>query len=604
MLTPEQITQWRTASGLSPTPPTGPTPGVIKPLSERLGLVAPQPPKEPGLFSRIGTDIAKRGANVEADISGTSPESQGENPLVRGVQAASEGFSAVADTGGEILKSLFGALEKVSGRKGSWAAPSNLPQPVKDFGNNVKGGLEMANDELGTILNDWATKHPEAGKALESSLKILSGGGNIAGTIAAADVGSMGANKIPGLGSDVTDFASNARNIYSKVEDTVNAAGEKVLNTPSALKGKVANTIQGKAEAEILATPKEQVYKLNPAERKLWFDNEAGKITSQAEETTTKIKADLQAKADAASKTTEDLQKQLAVASRDKVIELRPKIVKAMGEQSKIYRGLIEEEMAGKENLAIKVDDLKAHIDSQYGDNPGMANTIKEKLGLTETPETLKKGQLPTIQTQPQTKTLGDLYNQTKALRQDISAGAVKGNKVFTSADKLTDDAIHTLTDFMKQNGVDFSEANKFWSKYAPIRDQLVSEAKPFIQTETKTKTFAGTLKRVAEGVDVNNENFIKETEKLVGEPVTKEAKAIVSKLDATEKANLANKVEAEAKLVENEMAKDKSLAKLSSEQFEIERKARVRSRIKKVIIAGLGLLGAKELGITRFFGL
>lgn len=379
--------------------------------------------------------------------------------------------------------------------------------------------------------------------------------------------------------------------ITTKVEQGVNAVKGTASDIASATsdlvskaKGGIGNMVKGKTEAEILATPESQVKNLSASERKVWFDNEAGKINTQAEVTTTKIKTDLKTKTDATSIQTKALQKELATASRDKVIELRPKIVKAMGEQSKIYRNLIDEEMAGKENISINKGDLIQHIETQYADNPQMAQAIKDKLGVG----TLSNEGQPTIHIDQNT-TLGELFDKTKSLKQDISAGATKGTKTFTPTDKLTDDAIHTLTDFMKTKGVDFKEANSFWSKYAPIRNQLVTEAKPFLQTGTQTKTFANTLKRVAEGTDVNNENFINQVEDLVGSPINAENKAIVQKLSTTEKTALADKMESESKLLDAKMAKEKALEKLSSNQFEVERQARLRTVLKKVLKIGFG---------------
>ncbi|MEI6532502.1 MAG: hypothetical protein WCO06_01540 [Candidatus Roizmanbacteria bacterium] len=494
------------------------------------------------------------------------------------------------------LKQRDAILQKIDDAKKNGKDTTNLVKALKytveslDSLNAQIGTKEdRSNQTIDTLTNvaKYPIEHPAQTAILAETLK--------------PETQATIVSKIKPVTSKIETGVNAVKNTAS---DLAGATGSKISDVTSSTKGEIINIIKGKSEAEILATPESKVKTLSPSERKVWFDNQTSKINTNAEATTAKIKADLKKQADATQATTEKLQKDLAVATRDKVIELRPKIVKAMGEQSKIYRNLINEEMAGKENISIKIDDLKAHIDAQFGDNPGQASAIKERLGLTDTPEVVKKGQVPTIQAEAPTKTLGELFDESKALKQEISTGATKGTKVFTSEDKLTDDAIHTLTDFMKKNGVDFKEANQFWSKYAPIRNQLVSEAKPFLQTGTQTKTFAGTLKRVSQGTDVNNENFINEVENLVGKPITKEAKEIVSKLDATAKTELANKISAEQKLLENQMAKDKALSELSSKQFEIERQARVRSMIKKVVITSLGLLGAKELGITKFFGL
>lgn len=555
---------------------------------------------------------------------------EGVKKIGSSIQGASQKYQeGVAQGGaGGILKSTGGLLEGALGTASGFlqtifspltAVTNQAGDKLGELASNPKTLMyHIANSGFGDAIakgeqgvNDWATAHPELATNLSDAVNV-----GLAGVL-----GGKSKIRLPDTATLKGDFA----NLKTGLKDVGVSVKENVVVLKDTIKSKASSITKGKTEAQILATPKEQVYKLNPTERKLYFENEATKISTQSEATTakikaehetktqqladnfrnnksqsfddfknqqnkldteyqnkkdkiiesktkqhqnieqeftdtqTKIKSDLKIQADKTSARIEALQKELATASRDKVIELRPKIVKAMGEQSKIYRKLIAEEMAGKENTPVKIDDLKTHIDTVYGDNPSLATAVKEKLGLTETTPILKKGEVPTIQAEAPTKTLGELYEQTKVLKQDISTGATKGSKVFTPADKLTDDAIHTLTDFMKKNGVDFKEANQFWSKYAPIRDQLASEAKPFLQTGTKTKTFAGTLKRVAEGKDINNENFIKEVENLVGEKITKEAKTIVSKLDKTQKVEIANKIDAENKLLDAQLAKEKT---------------------------------------------
>ena len=345
-----------------------------------------------------------------------------------------------------------------------------------------------------------------------------------------------------------------------------------------------------KSKNEVLATPENKVHTLSSAERKAWFENKQEQITSQSEAVSQRVKQNLKLAAEKSAQEAEALQRELAVTSRDKVIELRPKIIKAMGEQSKVYRSLVDEAMAGKENIPIKTDDLKGFIDSRFAEDPARAAQIKAKLGLTEQVNPLSGKQFgENIPTKLKSQTtLGEVYAQTKSLKQDLSA-----SKVFTAEDKMTDDAIHILSDYMKNNGVDLAEANQFWSKYAPVRDELVSKANPFNQAGTKTKGLADTLIKVSQGKDVNSENFIKETEKILGESITKETKTVIKKMDANEKVSLTNKIDAEIKLAENEALKQKSLKNLTDKEFDIERRALIRTRIKQLFKTLLGLGGS-----------
>ena len=523
--------------------------------------------------------------------------SKGYSDIVEGRKLKDEGKPIQGF--GNVLKGVVGGVAgSITGAGQALLAP--VTPAISGIMKGLTPILRQQNPELAKVydtiapkVSELAQKHPESATILSDIVNSFLLIGGVAGAKA--------------LGGNAVKKSFTKEALISGKEaliKDVTSGITKVKGSIGNIKTNISESLKGKPEIKILNTPEKDVYKLNPSERKTWFDAKQAEITSRSEVATKKIKDNLVSQSEKISADTEKLQKELATASRDKVIELRPKIIKAMGEQSKVYRKLIDEEMAGKEKIPVQTSELKTYIDSRYGDNPAIANLIKEKLGLGEVPlKPLKKGELPTIQTAEPTKTIGDIYSQTKSLKQDISSGGLKGNKVFTSEDVMTDKAINTLTSFLKEKGVDFSEANKFWTKYAPIRDQLASESKPFLQTGTQTKTFASTLVRVAKGADVNNEIFISEVEKLLKIPINKENKAIVGKITANQKTEIANKLESQEKIIDNEMLKDKNLSKLNSQQFEVERQAKIRSYLKKTIITVLGLEIANKLGITKLLG-
>jgi len=238
-LTPQEIAQANKITGLNV--PVDGQPPVTSRADQIRALAKEHAPKvdtTPSLGSRIKTDIQNRGSAMAEDIAGTSEESKGEPAIVRGTQAAAQGAGAVLDTGSEIVKSL---LHNISNRDtnidpatGKESKPIDwgklTPQFAKDFVGDVKGGLGMANDELGTILNDWATKHPEASKNLISALKTTKATGDIAGTVASADVAGMGGNKLPVLGEDVKNIPSLVKSIPSKTENLVTETTGKIKN--------------------------------------------------------------------------------------------------------------------------------------------------------------------------------------------------------------------------------------------------------------------------------------------------------------------------------------------------------------------------------------
>ncbi len=529
--------------------------------------------------------------------------------------------------GGNVMSTAFPATGKEDLAQTSFKAAGNLvPSGVNfvkglaDFFNpveNVKkvyeAGKSFATDPNAGQPNytppsvgDVAKSSPTAAGALvpEFFHHLFAGDIEKAKASFANDpVGSVG--PLIALAHGAAEKTGTADAFRKSISETLDKSVKPATSAIDAVKGKAASATEAiksvfepKTEAKILATPEADVPKLNKVERAHWYENQKQQIAAKHEAVNTQITQDLQAKSAAGVAESEALQKELATTARDKVLDLRPKIIKSMGEQSKTYRSLVDEAMDGNENAPVDKGGLKSFIDSRFADDPARAAAIKEKLGLVEQVDPLStKG--PSVEVKQPTTTLGKIYQQMKDLRKTTSKSATK---TFSPDDKLTDDAVHSLLSYMKDNGVDLAEANKFWAEYAPIRDQLVREAKPFLQADTQTKTLASTLTRVAKGMDVNNENFVKATEDLIGEPITKELKATVSKMDANKKAAVADKIEAEIKKADNEMAKDKALAELSTKQFEAERQARIREIVKTTLKLAAGL--EVERAIKKYTGI
>lgn len=510
--------------------------GGTKFLGENLGVLSEAKP----LMQTSKTGTALQNTINQRVASGkTTP--QRAQQLSQGLQPDISNVAPTHTTGEVVRGGIKSGLDigslAIGGGGVTGVAKATLGGLVKQ--GAIQGAKYGATSGAMQGLGQGIEENQGIGNTVEQTAK----GGAVGGLAGGAVGGAL-------------PFIANARSITGEAKNAIISKGE--------------NMIKGKSLQEILQTPESQVSKLNPVERQTWFDNAHEQLTTKHEQINQNITKDLQTKSLASQNEAEQLKKELSMATRDKVLELRPKIVQAMGKQSATYRKLVEEDMAGKGKLIVSPSEIKTYVTNGYSDNPQQAEAIIERLGLNDAKTNT---------------TVERIFNQSKSLKQELSAGAKGGTKTFTANDKLTDDAISNLMGYLKDaKGVDFKNANQFWSKYAPIRNQLVSEAKPFVQSGTQTKTFAGTLSRVARGTDVNNENFIGSVEKLVGQPITKEARGIITKMDTNTKTALSDKINAEAQRISNQMKKDQSLKNLSIKQFEIERQVRVRDGIKKVL--------------------
>ena len=467
-------------------------------------------------------------------------------------------FRGVGDVAGAVFHPVGEALDKVTGGKLSEAF-NKIAET-----SQAKGSLlDKLTDN--PIIQKIAMENPQLGEDFQRALNII----------------FLGIENIssPEASTALSRTKAQVKTTPQVASDTINIMKDKASDITTSVKNKISDTkeaistkIGGKTPNQILATPEDQVYKLSQPEREYYMKSQKESIAKKHADIETQVKKELDTKAQASKQQIEELNKEVDKAAYNKTIELKPKAVKLFGEQSQTYRNLVDEEISQHVNTEISQSELKQFIESKYADNPEVGKAMVNKLGITDTAT-------PGFPDRP--TSIGDIYEKTKSLRQDIGSGAKKGNRVYTSEEKFTDDAISTLSDFMKSKGVDLSKANNFWREWAPLRDKIITKLKPFDSGEFETKTFSKILKDSAKG-DIHNENFVKAIEEKLGEPITKETKDAFNKLTSVEKQQLAEKTDAEIKLEENKLLKEKEMGKLDDKQFEIERLARRRKAIIK----------------------
>lgn len=193
----------------------------------------PEPVQQPSLVQKNQATIKQHGENIVNDIKGTSPESQRENPLVRGFQATGEAFGAVGDVANNLI-----------------------PQGVKDTVGNLSSKFASLfdvspkqQDNFNKVINDWSTAHPDAARNLDSVLKTLSSSGTIAQTIAgaegAAKVGTEIAEKAPGALKTLDDKVgkiNKGASSVNKVQKELDTISEKISPKPTAKEAKLAQS--------------------------------------------------------------------------------------------------------------------------------------------------------------------------------------------------------------------------------------------------------------------------------------------------------------------------------------------------------------------------
>lgn len=182
----DKISGWKTPSPGAPAQTRSQELQAIRAKAKSANPI-PEPIKIPTVGEDATNTINNAGAKVNADIQGTSPESQGEGGLVRGLQAAKEAGGGVLDLVGTLVKHLAGDKTNFSG---------STDKPTLDkSGTDVKIQNTGPSPAFVDAVNNFTQSHPDAAKHLDSVLKGISATGSIAGDVATADLGVTGVEK-------------------------------------------------------------------------------------------------------------------------------------------------------------------------------------------------------------------------------------------------------------------------------------------------------------------------------------------------------------------------------------------------------------------------
>lgn len=434
----------------------------------------------------------------------------GEKPAKAGLQSFLERFKL--SFGGEEAKEQIKTIEEAQGTRGKF--------DIGDIADVAGSAIPLATGVLGAIGGTFAGG--PVGTAAGGAIGVGAGEA-VKRTIGQA----LGVRKDVTPIQEVTGPAGKALETFvgGKV---LGFAGRRIRDVYKGAK----DLLSKKTVQQIMDTAEENLGKLSDAERAIYYSAKNKAITLKSTVERQNLALNTRKQIVKLQDEAKELSAKMATASRDEVLRIRPKIISALGRQSQEYRRLVEKELENFKDLQVLPREIQSFVEKRFANNPEAITNVMSRLGISD---------------DITSKSVMELYKQSVSLGQEIGTAAKKGSRVFTPDEKVTDDAISTLVDFLKTKGVDLTNARQFWAQYAPIRNQLISEAKPFVQAETLTSGFANRLVKVAQGKDPNNEIFVSEVEKLVG-PIGTEVRQLAQQLSAKQKETFATRLEAEAK--------------------------------------------------------
>lgn len=469
----------------------------------------------------IGSKLIKDVQEGSADFTGDGSVKSLLGPTKAVFRGGGDVLGAVAHPIGVAIDTLTGGKFSEGLNKLANTAPSkgSLIDKLTDVPIFQELAKNVSNEDFGRFMN-WITGAMMANEKLPSGEK-------------------------PGVETIIERTKPQIEAIKNSPETVINKADEfktKVADTVTNVKNKVTGTVDSvmtpKQPEVIKNTPESEVYKLNPKEREAYWKNKSTEMTSEMDTEMTKLKSEVDK------------------VSVEESGNLKKPVTELYKKQSQQFQKLFEEDFTPeKQSVPLKQGDIISKLDEEFANNPEM--NPKTKWGLDETGSDI---------------TAKDLYDKVRAMK--TSAPGSKGTSTFTANDLAINQTRGVLTDILKENGVDLSKANEFWSKWKPLQREITSKIKPF-EPGYKTGTMAEILKKQASEVgDAKNAKFISDLEEHLGEKIGGETRTAVEKLSALEKKALADKIALTEK-------------KFSSEQF-----ADLKAWHKKVFWYAVGALG------------
>lgn len=518
------------------------------------------------------------------------PDIQVKEPglIKRGIQAVGSAFTDpfVALGGGvaNIIRPAIGREVDRSPIPGLFGGEVN---PVGSRDGQEVGAVDIAKQFVGNtamaaanlFTGGQAAPIVAGGKALVlPTLKTAAKVGAIqGGAMGGGEALEEGASPIEtllrtGVGSLIgagTGLALGAGAAFTK-----NVVDKGLKTAASDLVPEIRNPFKTKTVDEIMATPDTELWKLSDVERNIYTSNKRQQITRSAQEEIdaiakrhdeemARLNTTSQQEASALRTTADDTAVKLAAeekALKESIAEqsikeaqsLKARLIALIKEKGNEYVRKIDSEMT-PEVASSQVTKKEVEASIRRGvqeNNPVSKQQADEDIAALS--KILKPG-----------ATVRDIYEAAKKLRAEAFGKSAGSSRVLNKEEIQATRLINRLMTFLKEErGVDFTDANKFWSEWAPNRNLLVKKIQPYTAAGRENASF-NTFARQLVSRNPKDANFIKNLEDTFGIKVSDlESQKLLAKLDDNAKAKIANDVNKKAQADELRLKKSQEKEK------------------------------------------
>jgi len=556
-------------------------------------------------------------------ISGTL-ESGRDIAAAIGGNTMAETFNALPESDQHYLGTLIQLRNKAAAEKNKTKV-SHFQDLIKSYkttdGESITDVFPALNKSTEQVIGDFASMALETVGAADAATGVAGLAGFGAKTGGEAVVDSFGKRLAKGAATQGAFGAgfgtAGAMQNNDSLEDVGKSAATGLglgvvtgLATEGAVTGLKTAFGAGRSAEELAQIAEKDVHKLPAREQKEWYRQQSVVAKQRVDDLSFKTKASAEQSLAETKDQIQNINQQIGQSTREEAVNLKPKAQQVMKDASQEYLSLTGEAADGSpalsktmthEDLASKIDE--AFKDTEHSDNSAIRDSLKQELGIS----TKSSAPLPEGETPAQKEfTNKEILDKARAIMQDVSKSARSGGRVYTPEEYEAIKKYAFLMDTLGENGVDMTAANKFWREYAPIRDRMVREIKPFDEGDTGKMSFTTTInnassvaktsKQAASKLDA--QNFIKQLEtrmKLPEGTIGKETRDLVEGLEKAKLSKENIKKATDEALAQIKADKVKALETMKLSQYNAEAAARRRKIIKIVLGGILGYTALKE---------
>lgn len=208
-----------------------------------------------------------------------------------------------------------------------------------------------------------------------------------------------------------------------------------------------------------------------------------------------------------------DLEGQLNSLGWDKVQAVRQKFLTIAINSSKAFGRLVEKGIRKVGNRPIGRQEYLDELSQRFQNDPQRVQGLVDQVF----------GEAEAVQAKA-------AYASMRQFSEGISRTAKQGRRVYTSTELFYDHAIDVLVTLMERRGAtQFRAARTSWAQWAPLRDRVMRDFKPFVQDPMEIDAMTNRLLSAAQE---SRPRFVERLETEFNIPIFPELKAVLSQLD------------------------------------------------------------------------